>query len=122
MPCHGHFVSGIGRADGAVGLRCSSHPLAHALAVAVGDAGLGPLTSTSMNRSGELPAADLAAAMALLQAAETGDLAEPLVLSEWGHDAGGEAPSSVVDCTGPVPEIVRVGMIDRESLEEFWIR
>ncbi|MBW1883495.1 MAG: L-threonylcarbamoyladenylate synthase [Deltaproteobacteria bacterium] len=122
VPCRGRFASGVRRADGALGLRCSAHPLAHALAVAVGEAGLGPLTSTSMNRSGEPPARDLGAARALLQASETGDPAEPVLVSDSGHDAGGEAPSSVVDCTGETPEVLRVGAIDCGRLEAVWSR
>ncbi len=122
VPCRGRFASGVHRADGALGLRCSSHPLAHALAVAVGEAGLGPLTSTSMNRSGELPARDLAAAHVLVQTSEFGDWTEPVLVSDSDHDAGGEAPSSVVDCTGETPEVLREGSIDRGRLEEVWSR
>jgi tRNA A37 threonylcarbamoyladenosine synthetase subunit TsaC/SUA5/YrdC len=103
-------------------LRCSAHPLAHALAVAVAEAGLGPLTSTSMNRSGEPPARDLAAARALVQTSEMGDPAEPVLVSDSGHEAGGEAPSSVVDCTGETPQVLRVGAIDCGRLEEVWSR
>ena len=122
VPCTGYFAARVCRADGALGLRCSSHPLAHALAVAVGEAGLGPLTSTSMNRSGERPARDRAAAHALIQNSETGDPAQPLLVSDSGHDAGGEAPSSIVDCTGETPEVLRVGAIDCSRLEEVWSR
>jgi L-threonylcarbamoyladenylate synthase len=122
VPCTGRFVAGVCRADGALGLRCSAHPLAHALAVAVAEAGLGPLTSTSMNRSGEPPARDLAAAHALVQTSETGDPAEPVLVSDSGHEAGGEAPSSVVDCTGEAPQVLRVGAIDCGRLEEVWSR
>jgi tRNA A37 threonylcarbamoyladenosine synthetase subunit TsaC/SUA5/YrdC len=109
----------VGRADGALGLRCSSHPLAQALAAAVGKAGLAPLTSTSLNRSGEPPAHDLAAAQALVRTSEMDDRA-PVLVSSSGHDAGGEAPSSVVDCTGKRPEILRVGAIDGSRLEAVW--
>ena len=122
VPCRGRFASGVRRADGALGLRCSSHPMAHALAVAVAEAGLGPLTSTSMNRSGERPARDLAAAYALLQTSEMGDPSGPVLVSDSCHDAGGEAPSSVVDCTGETPRVLRAGPIDSDRLEEVWSR
>jgi L-threonylcarbamoyladenylate synthase len=123
VPCRKRFATGVARGDGALGLRCSPHPLARALVAAVGEAGLGPLTSTSLNRAGEPPARDLEAAAARIgEAADDADdrLAFPLLVSAVGQDAGGSAPSSVVDCTGSVPKIIRVGAIERELLEEFW--
>lgn len=124
VPCRRRFSQGVARGDGALGLRCSPHPVAHALAVAVHEAGLGPLTSTSLNRSGESPATDLEAAVAAVASRMSDDsddeLRSPLLVFASGHDAGGLVPSSVVDCTGAVPKIVRVGAIERESLEEFW--
>jgi L-threonylcarbamoyladenylate synthase len=119
VPCRRRFAQGVARGDGALGLRCSPHPLAHALAVAVDEAGLGPLTSTSLNRSGESPATDIDAAAARISEEPDDELRSPLLVSASGHDAGGSAPSSVVDCTGAVPKIVRVGAIELESLEKF---
>jgi L-threonylcarbamoyladenylate synthase len=121
VPCRKQFAKGVARSDGALGLRCSPHPLAQALAVAVSEAGLGPLTSTSLNRAGESPAPDRAAALAMIDVEPEDVLASPLLVSASGHDAGGSAASSVVDCTGAIPRIVRVGAIERESLEKFWI-
>lgn len=126
VPCRKRFAQGVARGDGALGLRCSPHPLAHALAIAVWEAGLGPLTSTSLNRAGESPVIDLEAATA--EAGMSDDpaadpeaaLRSPLLVSASGHDAGGSAASSVVDCTGAVPKIVRLGAIERESLEKFF--
>jgi L-threonylcarbamoyladenylate synthase len=122
VPCERRFAKGVEREDGALGLRCSSHPVAHALSVAVDGAGLGPLTSTSMNRSGESPAADLAAAEALVAdiGNESADIDEPLIVADIEIDAGASAPSSVVDCTGDEPAVLRVGAIDRERLERAW--
>jgi hypothetical protein len=54
--CPEPFAPGVAREDGAVGFRCSSHPVAAALARRVARAGVGPLTATSLNRSGEAPA------------------------------------------------------------------
>jgi len=121
VPCRRQFAKGVARSDGALGLRCSPHPLAQALALAVFEAGLGPLTSTSLNRAGESPAADRAAAMAMIDVDPDDGLGGPLLVSASDHDAGGSAASSVVDCTGPLPSIIRVGAIERESLEKFWI-
>ncbi len=55
-PCHGRFAPGVAREDGALGLRCSPHPVARALTLRLAREGLGPLTSTSLNRSGDPPA------------------------------------------------------------------
>lgn len=122
VPCKRRFANGVEREDGALGLRCSSHPVAHALAVAVDRAGLGPLTSTSMNRSGEPPATDRAAAEALVGeiGSDAKRMGEPLVFASPDIDAGSEAPSSVVDCTCGEPTLLRVGAIDREQLESAW--
>jgi L-threonylcarbamoyladenylate synthase len=116
VPCDRGLAQGVARADGALGLRCSPHPVANALAHAVRAAGLGPLTSTSFNRSGEDPAADRVAAAALVRGRGP---AEPLLV-ETGTDAGGAAPSSVVDCTAAPPRILRVGAIEAGALERTW--
>jgi L-threonylcarbamoyladenylate synthase len=128
VPCSARLAPGVARADGALGLRCSPHPVTRALAEAVEAAGLGPLTSTSLNRSGDPPALDAEAARAVVRepASRAGSdrLARPLwlegLLEAPEHDAGGSAPSSVVDCTGEEPVILRVGAIDRETLEQSW--
>ena len=122
VACERRFAKGVEREDGALGMRCSSHPVAHALAVAVDRAGLGPLTSTSMNRSGDAPATDRAAAEALVseRGSDPASIDEPLVLAGPGVEAGAEAPSSVVDCTTDEPAVLRVGAIDRERLESAW--
>jgi L-threonylcarbamoyladenylate synthase len=117
LPCDGRFAPGVARSDGALGLRCSPHPVARALAIAARDAGLAPLTSTSFNRTGESPAVDLDSARALAAGGHALDLASPEIVFVAGEDAGSGGPSSVVDCTGPRPKILRVGAIDRASLE-----
>jgi L-threonylcarbamoyladenylate synthase len=87
-----------------VAVRVSSHPIARALARAVGR----PITATSANRSGGEPAA------------RPGD-----VLRELGAaidaivDAGacvGGAPSTIVDVTGDVPRLVRAGAVPWERV------
>jgi L-threonylcarbamoyladenylate synthase len=52
LPCMRRFAAGVARADGAIGVRCSTHPLAAALARRLAREGVGPVTSTSLNRSG----------------------------------------------------------------------
>jgi len=107
LPCRGRFAAGVARADGAVGLRCSPHPDAAALAQACDRAGAGPVTATSCNRSGEPAAADRAAARSVC-----GDAVALLA----GGDAGGGEPSTVVDFTGPRPRVLRWGGVDKTAL------
>lgn len=82
-----------------VGLRVPAHDAPRALARA-----LGPLPTTSANRSGEPEARD---------AAEIETLLGPAIdlILDGGPATGGPA-STVVDCTGPVPEVRRAGAID----------
>lgn len=130
VPCQGRFAGGVAAGDGALGLRRSPHPLAQALALAVRAADLGPLTSTSFNRVGESPATDIDSARAR-RADDSGsdgdletedELRSPLLVTVSGHDAGGIAPSSVVDCRAAIPKIIRVGAIGRDALEKVWIQ
>jgi L-threonylcarbamoyladenylate synthase len=81
-----------------IGLRVPDHAAPRALAAAVG-----PLPTTSANRSGEPEAADAAAI--LLQLGDSVDL-----VLDGGPAHGGPA-STVVDCTAGEPRILRVGAI-----------
>jgi L-threonylcarbamoyladenylate synthase len=109
----GRFAPGVARADGAVGFRCSPHPVADALARRLDAAGVGPVTSTSLNRSGEPPALDRAQALCECGGGASG----PWLLDGAGPDAGGGAPSSVVDLTGPAPVMLRAGPVTAEAIE-----
>lgn len=124
VPCTNRFAPGVAREDGALGLRCSPHPIARLLVTALDDAGLGPLTSTSLNRSGDAPAVDVDAAEAMMVGGPEDGLESPLLFAtlESGAlcDAGAARPSSVVDCTAPTPRILRAGAIEAESLEKVW--
>ena len=114
----GRFAPGVARADGAVGLRCPAHPTALALARAAEAAGVGPLTATSLNRSGESPAEDLASARALCAA---GPGASPVVVSAAAAaPLSSGAPSTVVDLTGArgEPELIREGAISERALAQ----
>jgi L-threonylcarbamoyladenylate synthase len=81
-----------------IGVRVPDHPVPRALAAV-----LGPLPTTSANRSGEADARDAAEI-----AARLGD-ALALVI-DGGPIHGGPA-STVVDCSGERPAILRVGAI-----------
>jgi L-threonylcarbamoyladenylate synthase len=120
----GRFAAGIARADGAVGLRCSSHPRAAALVAALARAGVGPLTATSLNRHGEPPVRTRTEALALCRG---DDAPRCFELEESAGDApagsvaeraapGPTAPSTVVDCTGPRPVVLRPGALAPATL------
>jgi L-threonylcarbamoyladenylate synthase len=87
---------------GTVGVRVSPHPIASRLVSELGE----PLTSTSLNRSGEAPITSGSDARTLLENLEATDV--------WLLDAGTlppSAPSTVVDCTGRSPRVLREGAI-----------
>jgi L-threonylcarbamoyladenylate synthase len=86
-----------------IGLRLPDHPAPRALAAAVG-----PLPTTSANRSGLPEGRDAADIVG-----QFGDAVD-LVLD--GGPAHGGPASTVVDCTGDRPRILRVGAVAPESV------
>ena len=112
LPCRGHFATGVARSDGALGVRCSPHPVAGALARALEAAGVGPITATSLNRHGAAPARTRAEAA--LACRDDGEA--PLLFVGDGLDAGGGRPSTVVDLTGEKPIVLRWGALGRDFL------
>ncbi len=105
--CEGRLARGIAGPGGAIGLRCSPHPVAAALAALALSRGVGPLTATSLNRSGA-PACET---RVLAEACVAGEL--PLVA---GADAGGAPASCVVDVTGAQPVVLRSGAISAAEI------
>jgi len=100
-------LSGGALAPGAiptVGLRVPAHDAPRALAQA-----LGPLPTTSANRSGEPEARDADEIEALL-----GDALD--LILDGGPSLGGPA-STVVDCTGGTPVVLRAGAIPTVAIE-----
>ena len=87
-----------------VGLRVPDHDAPRALARAVG-----PLPTTSANRSGEPEARNAEEIEAQL-----GDAVD--LILDGGPSIGGPA-STVVDCTGHRPSVLRIGAIDLVALE-----
>jgi tRNA threonylcarbamoyl adenosine modification protein (Sua5/YciO/YrdC/YwlC family) len=87
----------LGDDDMTVGLRCPDHPVPLALCRRVG-----PLATTSANKHGE-PTPETAAGVA-----DVFGEAVPLVL-DAGRCAG--SPSTVVDCTGVEPKLLREGRV-----------
>jgi L-threonylcarbamoyladenylate synthase len=113
IPCRGGFANGVGRSDGAVGVRCSSHPLAAALARRCEAEGMGPLTATSLNRTGAPAARTRAEA-----AANAGDGPDaPRIVDIAGSEAGGDLESTVVDVSTARPEVLRWGSIRAAEIE-----
>ncbi len=117
MPCRRPFARGVARDDGAVGVRCSAHPLAAALARRLCHAGVGPITATSLNRSGAEPARTHDEASALCG----DDLETPRLLAVERAESGGADASTVVDVTGEQPRVLRWGAVNAAALEP-WLR
>jgi len=116
LPCTRSFAPGVAGAAGALGVRCSPHPLSVRLATALSDAGLGPLTSTSLNRTGSPPAETRADVAQILSGASDGP-EEPWLVEAGSLDAGGERPSTVVDCTGESLVVLREGAVPSDQIE-----
>ncbi len=86
-----------------VGVRLPDHDCPRALAGA-----LGPLPVTSANLSGQADAHDASGVLA--------QLGSRIDLVIDGGPARGGIPSTVVDCSGELPRILRAGAIPREEL------
>ncbi len=104
----GIFPRWVSDQDGrAVGVRVSPHPLVARLLREVG----GPLTSTSLNVPGEPPASSGSEAVDVV--CRLGDR-DVLVLDAGTLPRSG--PSTVVDCTGQEPVVLREGSIPTSRL------
>lgn len=113
LPCHAPWARAVGRPDGGVAVRCSSHPVAMRLCEMLENHSIGPLTATSLNRSGEKPAAVRAEALRI--SADAGCfLAAPC-----DAEALGDAPSTIVDTTGWVPVLLRPGAVGGDALSDW---
>jgi L-threonylcarbamoyladenylate synthase len=94
--------------EGGIAVRWTSHPLIARLVAALGE----PLTSTSANIPGSSPAPGVDAVVRDFRAAvASGQL---LVLD--GGVLGNRPPSTVVDCTGPTPRVIRAGAVSLSEL------
>lgn len=113
IPCRRAFARGVAREDGAVGVRCSAHPLAGAFARRCEAEGVGPLTATSLNRTGAPPALTRAEVLAVIG----GDPEGPQLIQIDGAEAGGDVESTVVDVSIAPPRVLRWGSLRAEDLE-----
>jgi tRNA threonylcarbamoyl adenosine modification protein (Sua5/YciO/YrdC/YwlC family) len=102
LPRNPDVVADLGDDEATIGVRCSDHPVPMALCRRVG-----PLATTSANLHGQ-PTATTAAAVTELFGS-----AVALVL-DGGECAG--SPSTVVDCTGAEPKLLREGRIPWSDL------
>jgi L-threonylcarbamoyladenylate synthase len=93
---------------GKIGIRVSSHPVAQALVQAVGR----PITGTSANLSGQ---PSTASALEVFQS--LGDNLEAIL--DGGRTAGGLG-STILDLSGPSPQIIREGAITGKELAPFF--
>ena len=89
---------------GKIGVRISSHPVAAALALAVGS----PVTGTSANISGQSGCVSAEEVYASLGSGVD------LILD--GGNTGGGKGSTILDVTVNPPEIIREGMVGREDI------
>jgi len=97
------YPEGVRGSAGSVAIRVSPHPLVQELVRGLG----GPILSTSANRPGESPALDAQGALGAAVAAGAGD--ELWVLD--GGDLEPSRPSTIIDCSGPVPVVIREGTV-----------
>lgn len=101
------FPSGVRSGAGTVGVRLSPHPLVARLVEAFG----APITSTSLNAPGEPPVSSGAEAREVLERLG----ADGVVLLDAGV-LPPSGPSTVVDCTGPAPVVLREGAVPTARL------
>jgi L-threonylcarbamoyladenylate synthase len=118
LPCTRAFAPGVCRSDGAVGVRCSAHPLAQALARRCDLAGTGPITATSLNRRSEPAAANRAEA----ERAVVDGPDAPRLLDVQGAESGGKGASTVVDVTAREPVVLRWGLLPAAEVEPVLAR
>jgi L-threonylcarbamoyladenylate synthase len=101
LPRRQDLNADLGSDDATIGLRCPDHPVPRALCAEVG-----PIATTSANRHGDAPAETAAAVAAL------GPLVD--VVLDAGTCSG--APSTVVDCTGEEPRLLRQGSVGWDEI------
>jgi L-threonylcarbamoyladenylate synthase len=96
--------------EGGIAVRHTSHQGMARLVAALA----APLTSTSANRPGHPPAPGVSGLVESFQAAV--DAGQLLVLD--GGVLGNVPASTVVDCTGPMPRMVRTGAVPLTELRQ----
>jgi tRNA threonylcarbamoyl adenosine modification protein (Sua5/YciO/YrdC/YwlC family) len=95
----------LGDAGGTVAVRMPLHPVAIELLTTVG-----PMAVSSANRTGEPPPTTVDDAMV--------QLGESVEVYLDGGPCAAAVPSSIVDLSGPVPRLLRAGVLSLEELRE----
>ncbi|MGH1346423.1 MAG: L-threonylcarbamoyladenylate synthase [Nannocystales bacterium] len=101
-----------------VGLRMPNHPIATRLLRALNersDATVG-IAAPSANRFGDTPAATAQEVVARLGAPGSGESSPDMILD--GGACPGKVPSTILDCTGEWPRLLRRGATDVKAIEE----
>ncbi len=115
LDCAARLAAGV--ANGGLGVRCSPHPVARRLAERAAAAGVGPVTSTSLNRTGAPPARTRAEARALCASGPGGAAGgAPWLLDAPGSPEPGGIASTVVDARGGRLRVLREGAVPEAAL------
>lgn len=104
----GAYPAAVVGPAGTVAVRVSPHPAVRAIIGALGE----PITSTSANIHGEMPARTVDEARRLVE-----HFGSPPDL--WLADGGtlpASSPSTIVDCTGARPRVLREGAVPLDAL------
>ena len=104
----GRLPARLRGAEGGIAVRHTSHRGMARLIARLGE----PVTSTSANLPGGPPAPGAGKVEELFPAA----VAAGVLLVLAGGVLGNVPPSTLVDCTGPVPALIREGAIPRDEL------
>lgn len=107
LPAPVAIAAAVTGGTGRVGVRVPAHDIARAICRSAGR----PVTATSANRSGQPPTADP-------DEVERSLGREVDLLIDAGPTPGG-APSTIVDVTGPAPELVREGAIAWDEIRAW---
>jgi len=105
MPAKAGLPESLVGADGGVGVRVSSHPIAHALAHRLGR----PITATSANSAGQPPSTTIEQARAAF--------GRKVKVYLEGGELGGSPPSTVVAFDREAIKVLRAAAIPRRRLE-----
>jgi len=109
LPGGGQLPDTLRGPEGGIAVRWTSHVGVAELVTFLGE----PLTSTSANRPGGPTAPGVGAILDLFAAA----VADGQLLVLDGGVLGNVPPSTIVDCTGTVPRLVRDGALPRAELQ-----
>ena len=106
LPARADLAPALTAGSGGIGVRVSSHPIAHALVDALGE----PLTTTSANPGGAPPAVDVATAR--------GYFADAVAAYVDGGTLAGGSGSTVLLVADDAAQVIRRGAVPLDALAE----